>query len=362
MRARTTLAALLLLPLLAGPLAAQTMAVRLPAGGCAWQVVPGVAWGAAVRSFSSQYNTSGWAATQVLGAPNVFPQYGDLVGAWAPSSTSNPADYIEVLFPGPVMAAELWVFETNGAGGTYAVATLNADGSMTPAYAAGPTRLGPAAAQLVVPLGQPRPILGVRIDNASAAVGTYAELDAVGASPVPACSTPGAAPLAVGMGFGGATRLSLSEYAGSMPTGGVVWAMGVVSFSSQYSTDTWAAYQALGAPNVFPRWGDLAGTWAPASTSSREESLILQFPPTVTQQILVFETYGVGGLYQVLDVSGGSTVLLWAGPPGPAIEEARVLRITLPQPRQISVLRLVTSPAAVGEYPEIDAVGLVPAR
>ncbi len=116
----------------------------------------------------------------------------------------------------------------------------------------------------------------------------------------------------------------------------------------------------LGAPNVFPQWGDLPGTWAPASASSPEEAVVLQFSSTATRQILVFETYGVGGLHQVYDVSGGAPVLLWAGTPGPAIAEARVLAITLQQPRQIAALRLVTSPAAVAEYTEIDAVALVP--
>lgn len=88
--------------------------------------------------------------------------------------------------------------------------------------------------------------------------------------------------------------------------------------------------------------------------------LSLSFSGAPTQEIWVFETYGVGGLYEVYDISGGASVLLWRGSPGPVAAAARVLRITLPQPRNVGALQLVVNPSSVGAYPEIDAVAIVP--
>lgn len=36
-----------------------------------------------------------WAANQVIGPPQVYPQYGDIEGAWA-SENTNSIEYIEV--------------------------------------------------------------------------------------------------------------------------------------------------------------------------------------------------------------------------------------------------------------------------
>ncbi len=346
------LAALALL--VPGLLAAQAP-LRVSAGGCDWQSRSDAVWGSSVRSFSSQYNTSSWAASQALGPPNVWPRYGDLVGAWAPSSPSNLADFIEVMFPQPVLASELWVFETNGAGGVYAVAAINLDGSTTPLAVSTPARLADQAQQIVVPVEPARTVLGVRIATSSAVADTYGEVDAVAALPTRACSAGPFTPAAVGL------RFAPSALPAMTPPG-AVWAGGVRRFTTQYSTSGWAATQALGEPNVFPRHGDLTGTWAPSSTSAILDFLVLEFPPTWTQEIWVYETYGVGGLWLVEDMTSGSPVAVWADAPGPvSTTEARLLRIVLPAPRQISALRLVTSPRAVQRYTELDAVALVPA-
>ena len=52
-------------------------------------------WVQRVRKYSSQYNDSTWAAHQVTGRPKVYPQYGDIHGAWA-QSNPDANEYIEV--------------------------------------------------------------------------------------------------------------------------------------------------------------------------------------------------------------------------------------------------------------------------
>jgi len=329
---------------------------RLAAGACDWERRTDVVWASRVRGFSSQYNTSTWSATMALGRPDVWPRYGDIHGAWAPRSGSSPTDFLEVMFPAPVQASELWVFETNGTGAVYAVAAINPDGSVAPLAVATPERLPRAATQIVVPVEPARLVAGVRIGVSSGAADDYGEVDAVAAVAARACSGSGEFSAAAS-----AMRLPPSAVPDPAPAG-VVWARSVAERSSEDGSRERAAVQALGVPNVFPRYGDVPGAWAPSSSDSRLESVVLRFAPTSTREILVYETYGVGGVWMVEDMSTGRPVAIWADAPGPVTPvEARQLRIVLPRPRTISVLRVVSSPRAVEAYPMVDAVGLVPA-
>ena len=52
-------------------------------------------WVHRVRTYSSQYNDTNWAANQVIGAPKVYPKYGDHHGAWA-QGRRDANEFIEV--------------------------------------------------------------------------------------------------------------------------------------------------------------------------------------------------------------------------------------------------------------------------
>lgn len=165
-----------------------------------------------------------------------------------------------------------------------------------------------------------------------------------------------------GAPLGGGRRLTHAEWAALPTPDGASFATGVIGYSSQFATSGWSATEAVGAPNVYPRYGDLKGAWAPATTTAARDVLSLAFSGAATREIWVFETFGVGGLYEVHDISDGGSVLLWRASPGPVAPATavRVLRITLPQPRPISALQLVVSAASVGASPEVDAVAIVP--
>ncbi len=342
------------LPFLPALLVAQAP-IRLGNTECDWQRRADAVWGTRVRAFSTQYNTSTWSAQMALGRPDVWPQYGDRHGAWAPRSSSSPSDFLEVMFPAPVLAAELWVFETNGTGAVYAVGAINPDGSLVPLSVATPERMSPAVSQIVVPVEPARMVAGIRVAVSSEAADTYGEVDAVAAVPERACSAGRAFDPAAS-----AMRLPPSAV-DTMGFAGVVWANAVAGRTSEGDRDRTAA-QALGRPNVFPRHADLPGAWSPESDRSRLEHVVLRFPPTSAREILIYETYGVGGVWMVEDMSSGRPAALWADAPRPLSPgEARQLRIVLPKARTISALRVVTSPRAIEAYPMIDAVGLVPA-
>ncbi|XP_062566002.1 F-box/LRR-repeat protein 4-like, partial [Saccostrea cucullata] len=74
-------------------------------------------WASEVTGFSSQYNTGGFSAKQILGKPNVYPRYGDSSGTWTQASGQlNENQFIQVRFPEKVWLTEVNIYETYNAG------------------------------------------------------------------------------------------------------------------------------------------------------------------------------------------------------------------------------------------------------
>lgn len=87
-------------------------------------------WASSVRGFSSEYGTPSWAATQVLGPPNVFPRHGDIQQAWASRGADDRDEWIEVGFGHARSIAAVIVYETYNPGAISRV-TLSADDGAT---------------------------------------------------------------------------------------------------------------------------------------------------------------------------------------------------------------------------------------
>lgn len=106
-------------------------------------------------------------------------------------------------------------------------------------------------------------------------------------------------------------------------------ARSVIGFSSEYSTTSWSAAQALGAPNT-PTYGDSQTAWAPAPINGTTEFITLGYDvPVYATGAIVVETYGNGFVRRVeaLDVDGQYHIV-WEGvdnsqPGGQPISEPR---------------------------------------
>eukprot|EP01137_Pigoraptor_chileana_P033553 Opistho-2@24605 len=81
-------------------------------------------WVESVVTFSSQYNGTTWAANMIVGQPRVYPNYGDLHGAWAPGSTSGH-EFIHIRYAQPVIFHELDIYETNVPGAIVLITALH---------------------------------------------------------------------------------------------------------------------------------------------------------------------------------------------------------------------------------------------
>lgn len=65
-----------------------------------------------VIGFSSQYSATNWAATQALGAPDVYPNHVDDVHAWASLTENNQREYLELSFANARQVNKVIIYET----------------------------------------------------------------------------------------------------------------------------------------------------------------------------------------------------------------------------------------------------------
>lgn len=349
----------------------------------------------------------GWSESALVGAPSVFPRLGDIRGAWAPATRDSRVEWIEVGFPSPAPAAQrIRVFETNVPGSTFAVTVLRGSGAARSEELVWQRRasaIGTGGARILeIELQRAEPIERVRV-YLSNDVGTgWSEIDTVGlvtAEPVPAHLQQRPAPrramprgclIAVGVAVvsaavwlamrgsepsgtptpppatdvvQGSTMTAWTVSSAGMDQAGVVWASQVRAFSSEYGSSRYGANRALGRPDVYPTHGDHADAWASSSRDRGLEHLDLAFErPVRASAIVIVETMLPGAVARIEDISAGRPpALLWRGVTQPS-DEARVLSLELPTPREVSAVRVVLDTARVAGWNEIDAVGLVPAR
>ncbi len=139
----------------------------------------------------------------------------------------------------------------------------------------------------------------------------------------------------------------------------VGWAAEILAVSSEYGGRNGAA-EALGAPDVYPRFGDLPGAWAPASRTGAS-TITLQMGASVPGcGLAIFETNGPGAVVRIEDVSQAEQpeALLSSAMPPEAGQRGRVMIVSF-APRELSAVRIHLDPAAGAAWPGIDAVGLV---
>eukprot|EP01124_Arcella_intermedia_P025618 TRINITY_DN4612_c0_g1_i1.p1 TRINITY_DN4612_c0_g1~~TRINITY_DN4612_c0_g1_i1.p1 ORF type:complete len:267 (-),score=31.10 TRINITY_DN4612_c0_g1_i1:22-801(-) len=72
-------------------------------------------WISRIKKASSTY-AAGWETETMIGPPRVFPQYGDIRGAWAPRSSSGTQESLQVVYEHPVYVTGVDLFLTYNPG------------------------------------------------------------------------------------------------------------------------------------------------------------------------------------------------------------------------------------------------------
>ncbi len=140
------------------------------------------------------------------------------------------------------------------------------------------------------------------------------------------------------------------------------WADSVLGYSTQYTTGSWAAYQALGLPDTYPSCGDISSAWASSGADNQREFLELRFTGAAPiNRIRIYETNAPGAI---------DTVYIWN--PNTAswvkVDSAiatasaicpRIYQIHLTTTAyNVTRIRIAVNSPAVSSWNEIDAVNV----
>jgi hypothetical protein len=150
-----------------------------------------VMWASSVLGFSTQYSDTAWSAQQALGAPNVYPNHGDIQQAWASRTADGQDEWIELGFDVPRSISAVEIYETYNPGAIGTVELITTSGQRI--QLRGPTleRTASPSNKLVLQTScTAEPIAAVRINVESTGTPGWNELDAVGLVPcTPAATT-----------------------------------------------------------------------------------------------------------------------------------------------------------------------------
>ena len=137
----------------------------------------------------------------------------------------------------------------------------------------------------------------------------------------------------------------------------------VVGFSSQFSSNSWSASRAQGAPDVYPDYGDDSYAWASSGEDDMREYLELQYAcPYPINEIWIYETYNPGAV-DTLYVKNPNTdqwEMVWSGTAFEAPKQSRIFKATFDQTSfSVAKIRIAINSPAVSSWNEIDAVAIV---
>lgn len=147
---------------------------------------PAMQWAATLIGFSSQYSEENWSARRVLGPPDVYPQHGDQVNAWASKGADDADEWIEVGFAQPMRASAIELYETFNPGAVTEIELVTASGNRITAYSPAAAAKAPQANKLRVEMAcTDEPVVSVSVRLASRQVTGWNELDAIGLQSCP---------------------------------------------------------------------------------------------------------------------------------------------------------------------------------
>ncbi|MBK9401485.1 MAG: choice-of-anchor D domain-containing protein [Bacteroidetes bacterium] len=140
------------------------------------------------------------------------------------------------------------------------------------------------------------------------------------------------------------------------------YASTVINFSSEYSTTDWSANKVIGAPDIYPSYGDFGNAWASSTPDDSREYLELGYSnPAPINFIDIYETFKPGAVdtVYVKNPNTGLFEIVYTATAVIEPEVARILHITFPETSfNVSEIRIAINTSAVPDWNEIDAVAI----
>ena len=140
------------------------------------------------------------------------------------------------------------------------------------------------------------------------------------------------------------------------------YATAVTGFSSEYDPGPWGSIQTLGAPNLYPTYGDISSAWASATPDDQREYIQLSYDnPAPIDFIDIYETYSPGAVdtVYVKNPNTGLFTVVYTATASALPPVARILHITFPLTSfNVSEIRIAMNSVVVPDWNEIDAVAI----
>jgi hypothetical protein len=288
-------------------------------------------FGSSVISFSSQFNTTTFSANQILGAPDRYPNCGG-AQVWTPATADGGPEFIEVAFGTPQTVNTIRIYQTNNSGSVTSVLLREAGtNNWNSIYTSAAAATGCAKILEIVIPATAYNVDGVRINIDNNLAGEQ-DFDAVS------------------IGNFAVMTYQWEQYPNT-----------VIDKSTEYSSGSWSAAQALGTPNTYPGCGDIPTAWASAGADNRREFLVLGFAyPAKANRIRIYQTLAPGAIdtvsireagtdtwHQVYSATATATIC-------PNILEINFTSTTY----AVDAVRIAINSPAISNWNEIDAVAL----
>jgi hypothetical protein len=122
-----------------------------------------------------------WGPEQATGAPNTWPQSGDIVTAWASKNPDDQKEWLLLEYSSPVVAHEVHIYETFNPGAVYRVTAFDLSGKEIELWKGNdPTQAGAAAGISKIRCKGKVKTCRIKVYLDSPAVPGWNEIDAVG--------------------------------------------------------------------------------------------------------------------------------------------------------------------------------------
>ena len=141
----------------------------------------GVVWASSVSAYSSQFQSADNSAAKALFEPDVYPNYGDDVNAWAPDRADLGPEWITVAFPRATNASAVVIVETSVPGSLVRIDDVS--GPAPVVLFEGTTQVFESSRVLSLELPEPRLIRAIRVVLDTRRASGWNEIDAIGLHP-----------------------------------------------------------------------------------------------------------------------------------------------------------------------------------
>ncbi len=136
----------------------------------------------------------------------------------------------------------------------------------------------------------------------------------------------------------------------------------VISYSSQFSGSAGSAQKILGAPDVYPAYGNQANSWSGQTPDGQRELIQLSFAaPSPVNFIDIYETNHAGAVdtVYVRNPHSGLFEVVYVAAASPQPANARKLHIAFPLTQfNVAEIRIALNSPAISGMNEIDAVAI----